>query len=175
MCVVEAGRCSRHCTDASYTGCSTQPTRTPHAQRPRERFRSSGHLGCGTLHDARRPGCNANSGTSTRSSAPPNPTGWSSTDGGAARRDRTSFDSTLFAIRRRSTCVRAAVVGDAAPGAGVEGEGEEEPAFAGFDAGKITLPDQARTIRCGHLGQPVLHDGMSVAAVCSLAYNLFGA
>ena len=35
----------------------------------------------------------------------------------------------------------AAVVGDAAPGAGIEGEGEEEPAFGGFEVGEVALPD----------------------------------
>ena len=39
--------------------------------------------------------------------------------------------------------VRASVVGDAAPGAGIEGEGEEEPAFGGLNVGEVALPDRA--------------------------------
>lgn len=49
--------------------------------------------------------------------------------------------------------VGAAVVGDAAPGAAVEGEGEEEPAFERFD--EVALPDHPGTIGCGHFGEPV--------------------
>jgi len=61
--------------------------------------------------------------------------------------------------------VGTAVVGDAAPGAGVEGEGEKEPAFRRFDVGEVALPDEAGPIRGGNLGQPVFGDGMNVAAV----------
>ena len=61
--------------------------------------------------------------------------------------------------------VRAPMVGDAAPGAGIEGEGEEEPAFGGFEIGAVALPDEAGPIRRGDFGQPVFGDGMSVAAV----------
>ena len=61
--------------------------------------------------------------------------------------------------------VRAAVVGDAAPGAGVEGAGEEEPAFGGFEIGEVALPDQAGPIRRGDFRQPVLRDGVIVSAV----------
>ena len=61
--------------------------------------------------------------------------------------------------------VGTAVVGDAAAGAGVEGEGEKEPAFAGFEVGKVALPDEAGPIRRGDFSRPVFGDGMSVAAV----------
>ncbi len=57
------------------------------------------------------------------------------------------------------------MVGDAAPGAGIEGEGEEEPAFGRFEIGEGALPDQAGPIRGGHFGQPGFGDGMSLAAV----------
>ena len=70
--------------------------------------------------------------------------------------------------------VRAAVVGHAAPPATrpcacrratLEGEGEEEPAFEGFETGEVALPDEAGPIRRGHPGQPVFGDGVSVPAV----------
>src|SRR5882724_2559082 len=64
--------------------------------------------------------------------------------------------------------VLAAVVGHAAARATIQSEGQIEPAFAGFDVGKVALPHHARTLGRGHFGEPVFGDLVRVTAVGGL-------
>ena len=63
------------------------------------------------------------------------------------------------------THVFAAVMGQAAPGAGIERESQIEPALPRLEVGEVALPDHPRPIRCGHFGEPVLGDPVTMAAV----------
>jgi len=59
----------------------------------------------------------------------------------------------------------AAVMSDDLSAAGIEGEGEVEPAFLGLEVSNIALPDLPRSIWRGDFGQPVLRNGMSVTTI----------
>ena len=61
--------------------------------------------------------------------------------------------------------VGPAMMSHATARAAIEGEGQKEPAFAGFDVGEVTLPDHARPLGSGHFGQPVFGHWIVVAAV----------